>query len=336
MNLLGEHTDYNEGFVLPAAIPQRTHVALRARTDRQVHAVSAAFDQTAWYDLGEEARTRTWSDYVKGVTRGLTHAGLSIGGFEVLVSSEIPVGAGLSSSAALTVALLRGLRDLFALALDDLALAKTAQWAENQMVGAPVGILDPMACNLASVDAALFLDTRSLAFERIPLPPGLDLVVIDSGVRHDHATGDYRLRQEECREAARLLGVSSLRDLAPGDSRLASLPKPLDRRARHVVTENARVLAAVTALREGNGVALGELFNASHVSQRDDFEVSHPAVNALVERAWADPDVLGARLTGGGFGGSMVALVKHGSAARVGHDLAQAGARLLVPDGMPS
>jgi galactokinase len=333
VNLLGEHTDYNDGLVLPIAIPQRTQVALRTRADRQVHVRSAAFAQSAcWYPLGSEARQHDWSDYVRGVTYSLDRAGLRVGGFEGAFASNVPVGAGLSSSAALEVALLRGLRQLFALPLDDLALAKVAQWGENNLVGAPVGILDPLACSLAEADAALFVDIRSLAFERLPLPSELELVVVDSGVRHDHATGQYGQRRRECQEAARLLGVAALRDVVVDDPRLAQLPPPLDRRARHVVTENARVLEAAQALRRGDGAALGRLFNASHVSQRDDFEVSHPAVDELVERAWRDADVLGARLTGGGFGGAMVALVKRGAARRVGTILAGGERRLLVPE----
>jgi len=331
VNLLGEHTDYNDGFVLPIAIPRRTQVGLRARHDREVRAFTTAFAETAGYELGAETASHTWSDYVKGVTRGLAQAGLSPGGFEAAFVSDVPAGAGLASSAALSVALLRGLRQLFGLALDDRTLAGVARWGENNVVGAPVGILDPMACHLADSGAALFLDTRSLAFERLPLPPALELLVVDSGVPHAHATGGYQQRRRDCEEAARLLAVPALRDLGADDPRWKALPAPLDRRVRHVVTENARVQAAAAALRAGDAAALGRLFDASHASQRDDFEVSHPAVDELVSRARADRDVLGARLTGGGFGGSMVALVKRGAAARVGAATAHGAARVLVP-----
>lgn len=171
VNLFGEHIDYNDGFVLPIAIPQHTAVALRARSDRQVHVWSSAFEQATSYALGSEAPTRAWSDYVKGVTRGLAHAFITARGFEGAIVSSVPLGAGLSSSAALAVALLRGLRRLFSLQLSELDLARVAHWGESNVAGAPVGILDPMACNFADVDAALLLDTRTLAFERVPSPP---------------------------------------------------------------------------------------------------------------------------------------------------------------------
>lgn len=331
VNLLGEHTDYNGGFVLPTVIPQRTSVALSRRSDRSVVARSRQYAEPQRYQLGEERRSGTWLDYVQGVTRALEQHGCALSGFDVEVSSDVPVGAGLSSSAALEVALLRGLRQLFALGLPDLDLARLAQWGENHVVGAPVGILDPMACHLADAATALFLDTHTLEFERLPMPEDLELVVVDSGVRHDHATGGYKTRRAECERAAAALGVSSLREVAPDDPRVAQLPPPLDRRARHVLTENARVLAAAEALRERRSTLLGALFAASHASMRDDFEVSVPEVDALVDRARGDSLVLGARLTGGGFGGAVVCLVERGSALAVGRRLASGSARLLVP-----
>jgi len=331
VNLLGEHTDYNEGFVLPTVLPQKVTVALRARPDREVHAASAQFGESAFFVLGEEAADRSWRDYVKGVTQGLAAHGLAIQGFEAFFVSEVPVGAGLSSSAALSVALLRGLRELFDLPLEDVTLAKIAQWGENNVVGVPVGLLDPMACHLGREGTALFLDTRALAFERLPWPADIELVVLDSGVTHQHSTGAYRQRRHECEEAARLLGVSALRDVVEGDERILALPAPLDRRVRHVVSENARVLRAVDALEAGDAAPLGALFNSSHRSLRDDFEASDREVDALVERAWKDEDVLGARLTGGGFGGAVVMLVKQGAALAVGHRLAGGKIRLLSP-----
>ncbi|HEY6555758.1 MAG TPA: galactokinase family protein, partial [Polyangiaceae bacterium] len=253
VNLLGEHTDYNDGFVLPVAIPQRTVVALGARDESRVTVFSETLAARASFELGAERRTGTFIDYVQGVTAGLRQHGFFVRGFDAVITSEVPVGSGLSSSAALSVALLRGLRDLNAFALDDLTLARVAQWGENQVVGAPVGILDPMACHLADERRALFLDTRSLAYERQDLPSDSELVVVDSGVRHDHAAGKYRTRRSECESAAAALHVASLRDVGPAELlALQQLPEPLRRRARHVLTENERVLEARRLLDTGD------------------------------------------------------------------------------------
>jgi galactokinase len=252
----------------------------------------------------------------------------------------VPVGSGLSSSAALEVSLLRALRDAFGLRLDDVALALLGQRAEVEFVGAPVGIMDQLASSLADAHAALFVDTRTLAHERLPLPADVEIAVVNSGVTHGHATGDYRTRRAECERAARRLGVPQLRDLAEAElPRALLLPDPLGRRVRHVVTEDARVLAAVEALRRGDGAQLGALFDASHASQRDDYEVSVPEIDLLVSLARAEPEVLGARLTGGGFGGSIVALARSGSARAVADRVAEAYGRrsggratVLVPE----
>ncbi|MEN3336478.1 MAG: galactokinase, partial [Acidobacteriota bacterium] len=210
VNLIGEHTDYNGGFVLPAAIPQRTRVQASARADRTVRLWSAQFSGQGLhtYVIGQEAHTGGWVDYVKGMTHAL--GGTPLSGFDARIESDVPVGSGLSSSAALEIAIGRALRDLFHLNVDDVELARIGQRAENEFVGAPVGIMDQMACSLADTTAALFLDTRSLAHERVRLPEGAALLVVDSGVSHDHASGDYRVRRTECAEAARLLGVAML------------------------------------------------------------------------------------------------------------------------------
>jgi galactokinase len=261
-----------------------------------------------------------------------------VSGFDAVIASHVPVGSGLSSSAALEVSLLRALRDAFALDVTDLALAKIGRAAETDFVGAPIGIMDQMASSLADAKNALFIDTRTLAYERVPLPAGVEIAVLDSGIAHDHAAGDYRTRRGECERAAALLGVRELRDVEDV-ARTASLPSPLDRRARHVVTENARVLDAVQAMRDDDAVRLGRLFDLSHVSLRDDFEVSVPGVDRLVELAQAHPDVLGARMTGGGFGGAIVALVREGRAREAAASIARAyagphqeRARILVPE----
>ena len=322
VNLIGEHTDTSGGFVLPAAIPQRAIVDLAARADLLVNAFSADVPGSgtpATYRVGAETRRGDWLDYVQAVTFVLARQGYALGGFDLLVVSDVPLGAGLASSAALEVALLRALREAFSLPLDDVALALVAQRAENDFVGAPVGVMDQMAASLALGDAALFIDTRSLAYERVELPADLELVVLDSGVPHAHATGAYRARRSEVRLAAELLGLPALRDASSADlTRIAELPAPLDRRARHVVTENDRVLRAVRALKDGDLPELGRLLDASHASLRDDFEVSTSEVDALAALAREDEDVFGARITGGGFGGAVVALARRGAGRAAG------------------
>lgn len=330
VNLMGEHTDYNGGLVLPMAIPQRTEVALAPREGVEVRAHSADVDGGALeaYRLGEEARGRGWLDYLQGVTDVLRRAGHRLGGFDVAIRSEVPVGSGLSSSAALEVSLLRALRAAFGLALDDVALALAGQRAEVELVGAPVGVMDQLASSLADARAALFVDTRSLAVERVPLPPSVEVVVVSSGVQHSHAGGDYRTRRAECERASALLGVGSLRELGEADlPRADALPDPLGRRVRHVVEENGRVRATVDALRAGDLARLGALLDASHASQRDLYDVSIPEIDLLVEVTRAEPGVVGARLTGGGFGGSIVALARAGEGRRAAARAAEGYAR---------
>jgi galactokinase len=326
VNLIGEHTDYNGGFVLPTPIPQRTRAKLAPRNDRIVRAYSANIGgEVGSFTLGEEKPGAGWLDYVQGATTILREEGHSLRGFDVFVQSEVPLGSGLSSSASLSVSLFRALRFAFALSLDDQKIAVLARRVENQFVGAQVGIMDPMACSVAQPGEALFLDARSLATERIPLPSNLEWVVINSGVAHDHSQGDYNTRRAECEKACGLLGVKQLRDLDVADlARISKLPPPLDRRARHVITENARVLDAVKAIKAGNIAELGRLFWASHASQRDDYQVSVPAIDLLVDVARQIADVYGARLTGGGFGGSIVVCAKAGKGEEVANRIVSA------------
>ena len=335
VNLIGEHTDYTGGYVLPVAIPQTTRVALAPREDRIVRMFSGALspDEPETFELGREAKRGSWVDYVMGTTVAIAAAGGAIRGFDVAIASDVPIGAGLSSSAALEVALLRALREAFHLDLDDVTLAKIGRAAETDFVGAPIGIMDQMAASLADVATALFIDTRTLDWTRHPLPPGGEIVVIDSGVAHDHATGDYATRRAECERAMALLGVESFRDVTD-PARVDGLPAPLDRRARHVFTENARVLEAVACLRTEDLERLGALLGASHASLRDDFEVSVAEVDRLVELAAADPDVYGARMTGGGFGGAIVAFAKRGTGRAAAERIVAAygpSGRALVP-----
>jgi galactokinase len=320
VNVIGEHTDYNGGFVLPAAIPQHTTVELRPHAGPTVTVWSRDITrggEQKTYTLGSETLGRDWLDYVRGITHILAGAGHALSGFNLRIESNVPVGSGLSSSAAMEISILRGLREAFGLELTDTELALIGQRVENEFVGAPVGIMDQMACSLAADGYMLFLDTRSLVYEQLPVPESAQLLVIDSGVAHSHAAGEYRTRRAECGLAASLLGVRELRDVTTSDlARVAALPEPLNRRARHVVTENQRVLETVEAFRAADLAAVGALLSASHSSMRDDFEVSIPDIDLLVGIAAARPDVYGARLTGGGFGGSMVALAPRGAAPR--------------------
>jgi galactokinase len=340
VNLIGEHTDYNGGFVLPTAIPQQTRVELSRREDEMVLARSDNAPTRWEYELGHETPRKDWIDYIQGVTWALRQAGFTQAqGFDMDIQSDVPLGAGLSSSAALEVAVLRAVREAFNLELDDLRLAQLGQIAENEFVGARSGVMDQMAAVFADTRSALFLDTRSLDYRRVPLPSDADLVVIHSGVEHEISGGDYNTRRAECEEAAGLLGVAQLRDLSSSDlPRVMRLRNPLGRRARHVVTEDERVLETVSALERGDLRRIGELFYASHASMRDDFEVSVPDVDLLVEVAIADPDVYGARMTGGGFGGSVVVLARVGrgraAAERLARTYAERSGRtpsILVP-----
>ena len=314
-NLIGEHTDHSGGYVLPVALPLRVMVELTPRADRALRLSSTAIGGGIVERTLDDRPAGDWTDHVVGAARV---AGVERG-FDARVTSDLPIGVGLGSSGALAVAVLRALRGAFGLALHDVALALLAQRSENEFVGARSGIMDQYAASLGREGEALFLDCRSLENERIRLPQAFEVVVVDSGIRHEHATGEYNKRRRDCEEAARLLGVSQLREVGSGElARVAELPEPLRRRARHVVTENARVIQAVVALRSADPVALGGLLDASHRSLRDDFAVSTPEVDLLVELLREQEAVHGARIHGGGFGGSAVAL----SAAGEGHEAA--------------
>jgi len=325
VNLIGEHTDYTGGLVLPTAIPRQTEVALARRSDKLVRAVSAnaGSGKPETFALGAEAQTRTWIDYLQGLTSELARDGHVLSGFDIRLQSNVPIGAGLSSSASLEVAVLRALRECFSLQFDDVQLALYGQRCENRFVGAPCGIMDQMASSLSDVAVALMLDTRSMEYQRVPLPESLDVVIVNSGVTHSIAGGEYAIRRKECEKATELLGVKALRDVDV--SRLPDvekLPDPVRKRARHVVTENARVVRFFDALGRGDTETLGKLLYEGHASLRDDFEVSVPEIDCIVEIARKTPGVIGARLTGGGFGGSVVVLARAEQARGIGPAIA--------------
>lgn len=338
VNLIGEHTDYNDGFVLPFAIQHRTHVALGRRDDGRIRvastfdaeAVEVALDELDALFPARRDELPEWSRYPLGVAWALLaaagssarSAGVSrssgtspatVAGVDLAFASDVPVGAGLSSSAAIEGATAVALAETWDLTLDRVALAQVGRRAENDAVGAPTGIMDQMAALLGRADSAIFLDCRSLEARVVDLgfaDAGLELVVIDTGVKHSHATGGYGERRAACERGAAALGVPALRDVTPDDLlRLAELVDDVTlRRVRHVVTENQRVLDTVRTLREQGPTAIGDLLVASHASMRDDFEISVPELDTAVEAALA-AGAVGARMTGGGFGGAAIALV---------------------------
>lgn len=315
VNLLGEHTDYNDGYVLPIAIPQQTTVAMRRSRQARFSLHAAELHEAVTFTF-EKPPTEHFASYVFGCLALARGQGAQIPPLDIHVASEVPIGVGLSSSAALEVATLRCLRQLLGLSLDDVQIAQLAQRAEIDYAGVRCGIMDQMASSLADTTRALLLDTRTLERRFVNLPAGASVLVLDSGIARSLATSGYNERRAECEEAARLLGVASLRDIDTVE-KLAALPERLKRRARHVVSENARVLAAVHC---ASAPEFGALMNASHASLRDDYEVSTPGLDTLVALLQVEKGVFGARLTGAGFGGACVALCASGAE----HAVAQA------------
>lgn len=312
VNLLGEHTDYNGGFVLPVAIAQRTRVAMRRNGTREFRLHAAELGQAVTFSF-DAPPTEHFASYVHGCLVLAGELGGEVPGLGIEVSSEVPMGVGLSSSAALEVATLRCLRELLGLAIDDVRIAQLAQRAEIEYAHVRCGIMDQMASSLAATGRALLIDTRSLERRDVPLPAGSAVLVLDSGVARTLAGSGYNQRRGECEEAARLLGVASLREVQHLQD-IEALPEPMRRRARHVFTENERVLSAAAC---GSAEEFGRLMNASHASLRDDYEVSTPELDTLVALLQAQPGVYGARLTGAGFGGACVALCRSDAVAEV-------------------
>ena len=327
VNLIGEHTDYNDGFVFPFAIEYRTSVDLSVRTDGRIR-VRSSYDHepvevalTELADLFPARRDEIveWARYPLGVAWALLSAtgvdAASVPGVDLSFTSDVPVGAGLSSSAAIEGATASALNDAWELGLDRVTLARVGRRAENEAVGAPTGIMDQMASMLGRADAGTFLDCRSLEADVVELgfaPAGLEVLVIDTKVSHAHSTGGYGERRVSCEKGAAIMGVAALRDLSVADlPRAAELMDEVTfRRVRHVVTEDQRVLDAVATLRSAGPRAIGTLLDASHASMRDDFEISVPELDLAVDTARA-AGAVGARMTGGGFGGAAIALVDH-------------------------
>jgi galactokinase len=322
VNLIGEHTDYNDGFVLPFALPQRTVAAVGPAPAGEWTVCSTFADEPITFGDTQPGEITGWAGYLAGIVWALRNAGFAVPGARIALASEVPVGSGLSSSAALESAVLTALVDLGGLDLPLERRPALAQRAENVYVGAPTGILDQSASMRCQEGHALFLDCRSYQVEQIPFDlaaAGLAILVINSNAPHQHVDGEYGARRKSCEEAARLLGVPALRDV-PADGLADALSRLEDdvmrRRVRHVVTEDQRVLDTVELLRAGRLAEIGPLLTASHASMRDDFEITVAQVDVAVEAALA-AGALGARMTGGGFGGCVLALVDAARTAEV-------------------
>lgn len=332
VNLLGEHTDYNDGFMLPVATPQRTRVSLGHSDDGQFHFYSPAMEGQVSF-APHASSPSGFGSYIEGCIRLVEQRGVAVPPLRVFVDSNLPVGAGLSSSAALEVATLRALRELLAFELDDVTLAQLAQRAEIEFAHVNCGILDQMAASLADERNMLFIDARTLEHRLVQLPHDAELIVIDSGVARQLASSRYNERRSQCEQAARALGVAALRDV-DDLAAVEGLPSPLRERARHVVSENLRVLEAAKGV---SGERFGQLMNESHRSLRDDYAVSIDALDALCEALRAAPGVFGARLTGAGFGGACVALCRAGQASQAAqsalaaYHVPDAQGRILIP-----
>jgi galactokinase len=317
-NLIGEHTDYNDGFVMPVAIEFSVWVAIGRRTDRKLVAYSENFSESAEIELDEpdpQSRGR-WSDYVQGVAVILQKTGYALHGANMLIRGEVSIGSGLSSSAAIEVATGFALLENSVLPVDRVKLAKLCRRAENEFVGARVGIMDQFVSCCGQTGQALMLDCRSLDFRLLPIPADVSLVICNTMVKHDLASGQYNVRRAECEEGVRrlshrLLHVRALRDvrLEDLDRYRTDLPETIYRRCRHVVTENARVRDAAAALEKADLATFGQLMAESHISLKNDYEVSCPELDLMVDLAGQVSGVYGARMTGGGFGGSTVNLV---------------------------
>jgi galactokinase len=319
VNLIGDHTDYNDGFVLPIAIDREICLAARPRDDRRVVVHSIDFDQTASFALDDGGRRReegSWVEYLRGVAWALDDAGRPTAGWEGVVGGDVPVGAGLSSSAALELATARAFSALSGVVWQPVAMARVAQRAENEWVGVNCGIMDQLISAAGMADHAMLIDCRSLETRVLPIPVHVAVIVLDTATRRGLVASAYNERRAQCEEAAALFGVPALRDVdtATFHARAAELDPLTRKRARHVVTENARTIEAASRLEDGNVIRFGELMIESHASLRDDFEVSRHELDTMVAIAREHDACFGARMTGAGFGGCAVAVVENESA----------------------
>ena len=314
VNLIGEHTDYNDGFVLPMAIDRAVWMALAPRSDSQVHVHSLNYGDNTVFSLLDLHHEKGWGEYIKGVADQLQKEEHPLRGFDAVITGDIPRGAGLSSSAAVELAAARAFSVTSNFEWDAPRMARLAQKAENEWVGVNCGIMDQMASAASKRGYALFLDCRSLEYQYAPLPENVSVVILDTSTRRGLVTSAYNERRSQCEEAAKFFQVKALRDvdLDAWNLKHGTLNKVVMKRARHIITENARVLEAVKVMKEGNIKRFGELLNASHESLRDDFEVTNDALNIMVDCAQGQSSCYGARMTGAGFGGCAVALVEKG------------------------
>ena len=323
VNIIGEHTDYNDGFVLPMAIDRAVWIALRPGPAECIEVHSLEYEEAGSFELeqarqgrGDEEETG-WIGYIEGVAWALMEAGCDLRGWEGVMAGDVPIGAGLSSSAALEMATARAFAEVSGLAWEPAAMARLGQRAENEWVGVNCGIMDQMISAAGRDGHALLLDCRSLEYELVPLPAGTSMMVLDTGTRRGLVDSAYNERRSQCEAAATHFGVVALRDVTGDEfaARENELDQVARRRARHVISENERTVEAAASMRAGDSVGLGELMNASHESLQLDFEVSSDALDTMVRCARRHPECLGARMTGAGFGGCAVALAPAEGAA---------------------
>ena len=317
VNLIGEHTDYNDGFVLPMAIDRGLWLALRPREDDQVSVHSLDFGQTAVFHLNNLEHTKSgWVEYLKGIAWALQENGYALRGWEGVMAGNVPKGAGLSSSAALELATARAFQQVSDFTWNAAQMARFSQLAENKWVGVNCGIMDQMISAAGQAGHALLIDCRSLDTQLVPLPPALDgsgtaVVILDTTTRRGLVDSAYNERRQQCEAAAAYFGVPALRDVSISQflAEADNLDPLTRRRAKHVITENLRTLNAAKAMQNADAALLGQLMNESHISMRDDFEITNHELNVMVSIAQAQDGCFGARMTGGGFGGCAVALV---------------------------